>query len=207
MEFWYLKLSILCRYILKSVSELKHTQCHSYWSGALISPSWIVTTASCSYGDNAKVTPDTVHVVLGEETLGQSSNYFKVSDVSQVVTHPDYSSSTKANNIALWKLSSPVSVETYTRMCLPAQDSTVAGNVKLVGWRISEVVGSLSQSLQETSTSVVSSSDCGASSDIVCTGTNTRCQGDVGAPLVQVLFLINITLTWPWHELKENMIS
>ena len=149
-----------------------------------------MTTASCSYGDNAKVTADTVHVVLGEETLGQSGDYFKVSDVSQVVTHPDYSSSTKANNIALWKLSSPVSTETYTRMCLPAQDSTAAGDVKLVGWRISEVVGSLSQSLQETSTSLVSASDCGAGSDIVCTGTNTRCQGDVGAPLVQVLFQI-----------------
>ena len=152
-----------------------------------------MTTASCSYGDNSKVTPDTVHVVLGEETLG-SGAFMKVSDVTQVVTHPDYSSSTKANNIALWKLSSPVSTETYTRMCLPAQDSTAAGDVKLVGWRISEVVGSLSQSLQETSTSLVSASECGAGSDIVCTGTNTRCQGDVGAPLVQVLFQIFITL-------------
>jgi len=116
----------------------------------------------------------------------------KVSDVTQVVTHPDYSSSTKANNIALWKLSSPVSTETYTRMCLPAQDSTAAGDVKLVGWRISEVVGSLSQSLQETSTSLVSASECGAGSDIVCTGTNTRCQGDVGAPLVQEYKLVGV---------------
>ena len=72
------------------------------------------------------------------------------------------------------------------------QSSTSSGNVKLVGWRVSEVIGSLSQSLVETETSVVSSSDCGAADDIVCTGTNTRCQGDVGAPLVQVSFYFSV---------------
>ena len=66
------------------------------------------------------------------------------------------------------------------------QDSSSTGEAKLVGWRISEVIGSLNESLQETVTSVLSSSECGGGTDLLCTGENTRCQGDVGAPLVQV---------------------
>ena len=38
-----------------------------------------------------------------------------------IVTHPDYDSGAKTDNIALWKLSSPVSTDTYTRLCLPFQ--------------------------------------------------------------------------------------
>ena len=38
-----------------------------------------------------------------------------------IVTHPDYDSGAKTDNIALWKLSSSVSTDTYTRLCLPFQ--------------------------------------------------------------------------------------
>jgi len=54
-----------------------------------------------------------------------------------------------------------------------------------VGWRISEYVGALSSSLQETVTSVVEEANCGG--DILCTAANTKCQGDIGAPLVQII--------------------
>ena len=42
--------------------------------------------------------------------------YSQVSGVSDIITN---------NNIALWKLSAPVSLDTYTRICLPAQVSGV----------------------------------------------------------------------------------
>ena len=90
-------------------------------TGALIAPSWLVTTASCSHADNAQVAANKVKAVLGEETLGGAGDFFKVSSVSKIVTHPDYDSATKSDNIALWKLSSPVSTDTYTRLCLPSQ--------------------------------------------------------------------------------------
>ena len=54
-----------------------------------------------------------------------------------------------------------------------------------MGWRISEYVGALSSSLQETVTSVVTSCSL-LGGDILCTAANTKCQGDIGAPLVQV---------------------
>jgi len=163
-----------------------------FCAGALIAPSWIVTTASCSYADNQKVSSDEVNVILGEETLGQESDYFLVSGVSKIITHPDFSSSSKTDNLALWKLKNPVSTETYTRICLPTEDSSSTGEAKLVGWRISEVIGSLNESLQETVTSVLSSSECGGGTDLLCTAENTRCQGDVGAPLVQGLKLLGV---------------
>ena len=63
------------------------------------------------------------------------------------------------------------------------QGAQATGDASLVGWRISEHVGALSSSLQETQTQVVAGAECG---DSLCTGANTRCQGDFGAPLVQV---------------------
>merc|ERR1711879_1039886 len=65
-----------------------------------------------------------------------------------------------------------------------------SGEAKLVGWRISEYVGALSSSLQETVTSVVEEANCGG--DILCTAANTKCQGDIGAPLVQGFKLIGV---------------
>ena len=92
-------------------------------TGALIAPSWIVTTATCSHADNTQVAASKVQVLLGEETLGGAGDFFKVSSVTKIVTHPDYDSSpgAKTDNIALLKLSSPVSTDTYTRLCLPSQ--------------------------------------------------------------------------------------
>ena len=90
-------------------------------TGALIAPAWLVTTACCCHADNAQVAANKVKAVLGEETLGGAGDFFKVSSVSKIVTHPDYDSATKSDNIALWKLSSPVSTDTYTRRCLPSQ--------------------------------------------------------------------------------------
>ena len=92
-------------------------------TGALIAPSWIVSTATCSHADNTQVAASKVQVLLGEETLGGAGDFFKVSSVTRIVTHPDYDSSpgAKIDNIALWKLSSPVSTDTYTRLCLPSQ--------------------------------------------------------------------------------------
>ena len=92
-------------------------------TGALIAPSWIVTTATCSHADNTQVAASKVQVLLGEETLAGAGDFFKVSSVTKIVTHPDYDSSpgAKTDNIALWKLSSPVSTDTYTRLCLPSQ--------------------------------------------------------------------------------------
>jgi len=128
-------------------------------------------------------------VVLGEETLGTTDQEnFKVVGVAKIIVHPSYSqsSSTGLNNLALWKLSEPVSTSVYSTVCLPAQDTEQAGGATLVGWRISVLVGSLAQTLTQVDTELVSATQCGVSDTILCTSADTTgCQGDLGGPLLQ----------------------
>jgi len=160
-----------------------------FCAGSLISSQWILTTASCSYSDSTKTAVDKVKVVLGEETLGTpDEENFKVVSVSKIIVHPSYSqsSSTGQSNLALWKLSEPVSTSVYSTVCLPAQGTEQAGGATLVGWRISLLVGSLSQTLTQTDTQLVSGTECGVSENILCTAADTTgCQGDLGGPLIQ----------------------
>merc|ERR1712123_103103 len=157
-----------------------------FCAGSLISSEWILTTASCSYSDSTKTAVDKVKIVLGEETLGTpDEENFKVVSVSQIIVHPSYSqsSSTGQSNLALWKLSEPVSTSVYSTVCLPAQGTEQAGGATLVGWRISLLVGSLSQTLTQTDTQLVSGTECGVSETIICTEADTTgCQGDLGGP-------------------------
>ena len=99
----------------------------------------------------------------------------KVVGVQKILVHPSYSSSSSSPtaNVALVKLSSPVG-DSYSKLCLAAQDSEVTGAVVLVGWRISEVVGSLNQSLQSLPTDIVAQSDCGLGSGLICTSSSSR---------------------------------
>ena len=99
----------------------------------------------------------------------------QVVGVRKIIVHPSYSS-TSANptaNLALMMLASPEG-GSYSALCLPAQDGQVTGSVVLVGWRISPVLGSLEQTLVSLNTDIVAQSDCGVSSDLLCTGQDTR---------------------------------
>merc|ERR1712179_136119 len=61
-----------------------------------------------------------------------------------------------------------------------------SGAAVLVGWRISPVVGSLSETLTQIDTTLVSDTQCGVSDTLLCTAPDTTgCQGDLGGPLVQ----------------------
>merc|ERR1719320_204346 len=157
-----------------------------FCAGSLISSQLVLTTASCSYSDRTKTAVDKVNVVLGEEMLGTTDQEkYKVVGVAKILVHPSYSNS-EENNIALWQLSEPVSTSVYNTLCLPTQGAEQSGAAVLVGWRISPVVGSLSETLTQADTTVVSDTQCGVSDTLLCTAPDTTgCQGDLGGPLVQ----------------------
>ena len=105
----------------------------------------------------------------------ESAGVPQVVGVRKIIVHPSYSS-TSTNptaNLALMMLASPEG-GSYSALCLPAQDGQVTGSVVLVGWRISPVLGSLEQTLVSLNTDIVAQSDCGVSSDLLCTGQDTR---------------------------------
>ena len=74
-------------------------------------------------------------MALGEERLGdESSPLFRLVAVSGITLHP-------SADLALWRLATPVDTTLYGRVCLPAQDTEYGGSARLLGWRVSPLVG------------------------------------------------------------------
>ena len=107
--------------------------------------------------------------------------------MKKIIVHPSYSStsSNPTDNLALVRLSKAVG-ESYSALCLPAEDSEVSGSVVLVGWRISAVLGSLEQSLVSLTTNIVSQSDT-----LIYTEENTRLVRYLPLPFLMVLVTID----------------
>ena len=74
-------------------------------------------------------------MALGEERLGDESGpLFRLVSVSGISLHP-------SADLALWRLATPVDTTLYGRVCLPAQDMQYGGSARLLGWRVSPLVG------------------------------------------------------------------
>uniref|UniRef100_A0A3B3CAM6 Zgc:100868 n=1 Tax=Oryzias melastigma TaxID=30732 RepID=A0A3B3CAM6_ORYME len=130
----------------------------------------------------------------------QGSNPNTVSrSITEIIRHPDYSSTTFQNDIALLMLSSPVSFNNYIApVCVAAASSSFYSgtNTWVTGWgNTGSGVLPAPQTLQEVQVPIVGNRQCkcnyGASTitdNMVCAGLpeggKDSCQGDSGGPLV-----------------------
>ena len=76
-------------------------------------------------------------VVLGRQNLEGSDTDAKSLNVIQIINHPDHKSETKDNDIALLRLSEPVTFsDSIKPVCLAASDSTFSEglNTWITGW-------------------------------------------------------------------------
>lgn len=159
-----------------------------YCGGSVVNANWIVTAAHCSVASISGYT-----VVAGEHNLNQNEGTEQSRTVAQIIRHPNYNANTLANDIAVWRLSSALTLNSAVAAAnLAPAGFTPASNVVAAGWGTTTEGGSIPTTLMKVTVPMVSIASCRSSygqnailAGMICAGTGGRdsCQGDSGGPL------------------------
>ena len=160
--------------------------------GSLINSRWVLTAAHCVYG---YTNPTRYSVDLGVHDRQNLESWATTRQVEKVIYHESYSSSQIKNDVALLKLSSPV---TYSKEIVPV--CVAKGDVDYshaptfaTGFGSLYSGGGVHRYLMEVEMSILSQARCSQkypshqSAIELCAGDNEgkdTCQGDSGGPLV-----------------------
>ncbi|XP_070494751.1 ovochymase-like [Chironomus tepperi] len=166
--------------------------------GSVIAHDVVISAAHCFIGK--QYTPEVVK--LGRSALNDSDeeDYSDGDDVKieKVILHPDYSRSTKLNDIALIKLARPFNTTRFPfikPICLSTNDVNLPANFTVIGYGKNDVnTGSKSDWLLKATVNEVSNADCNEMMQGLTTISETQtcalgykgadsCQGDSGGPL------------------------
>jgi len=155
-----------------------------------------MTASHCMSGE----TPAILSVVIGEHTRNDASNQVRQSlNVDRIIMHEAYNSRTLVNDIALVKVSTPISfTKDIQPICAPEPtDLHVYQKCVCSGWgTLSSGGACCPQTLMYVSMNITTNAYCDAAyprdnitPDMICATDNTgsrdrdSCQGDSGGPL------------------------
>jgi secreted trypsin-like serine protease len=166
--------------------------------GSLVDVRYVITAAHCVVDDaGAPISPAQITITVGEHTRGVSDGYEQERTADALYVHPSYDANTYNNDIALIRLSSPVTLNGRVATIALARDATLgdAGATALVsGWGTTSSGGSAAATLRRVTMPIVSTATCAGSygsgsitTNMLCAGLAAggvdSCQGDSGGPL------------------------
>uniref|UniRef100_A0A671M9I5 Zgc:171592 n=1 Tax=Sinocyclocheilus anshuiensis TaxID=1608454 RepID=A0A671M9I5_9TELE len=162
-----------------------------FCGGSLINQNWVLTAAQCA------VMVGSHRVILGEHNRGPHPDptMNSILQLKSVITHPLYNRATFNNDIALLKLSAPVTfTPRISPVCLAPSNTSILPGTRCftTGWGQTTTTTS-PLILQQTVVPIISPAVCRQiwsqsriTDTMICAGASgsSSCQGDSGGPLV-----------------------
>ncbi|XP_052902223.1 serine protease easter-like [Anopheles moucheti] len=132
--------------------------------GSIIDRNTILTAAHCLYTSRGRIKLDQLSVQVGRNQLSEASTRSQEHQASQLIIHPGYNPHSVADDLALIKLATDITLTRYIQpVCLwnmdPNLDLIVAKNGTVVGFGLTEH-DRVSDYLRQASIEVVDSWTC-----------------------------------------------